>query len=89
VKVRPIVVYVRDAVLFLTGVAIAMNETGVYPFSRPSGGPSTMALLFAGLLCNGPVVLQALGIRFGTGSHTVPPEQSPQGQSSESSSLGT
>jgi hypothetical protein len=86
VKIRPVVVYIRDAVLFLTGVAIAMNETGVYPFSRPSGGPSTMALLFAGLLCNGPVVLQALGIRFGTGSPTPQPEQSQPDTQSEPSS---
>ena len=79
--------YARDAILFLTGVAIAMNETGVPPFSRPQGGPNTIALVFAGLLCNGPVVLQALGIRFGIG--TQPPQREPEqpDTSSEPSSV--
>lgn len=87
---RSLTTYLRDLGLYLLGVYIAMSEVGVPPFQRPSSGPNVWVLVFAGLLCNGPVVLQALALRFGTGGQRPelppsPPAPSPEPSSAPSS----
>lgn len=72
---RTVITYIRDLGLYALGIYMAMSETGVPPFDRPSGGPNVWVLIFAGLLCNGPVVLQALSIRFGSGPSSRPDQQ--------------
>jgi hypothetical protein len=82
--------YLRDTIIFLIGIGIVVGETG-FPFlvDRPPQGPSVLALVTGALFCNGPVVLQALAIRFGTsgsqGSQGSPDPQSQPQQSSGSS----
>lgn len=86
---RSLTTYLRDLGLYLLGCYIAMSEVGVPPFQRPPHGPSVMVLVFAGLLCNGPVVLQALQLRFGTGSSRPPEQLPPPEPSSEPSSAAS
>lgn len=78
--------YLRDTVLFLVGIVIGLSQAGIPPFPAPPRGPDVELLIFAGLLCNGPVMLQALALRFGgTGSPSpTPPPALPS--SSEPSS---
>lgn len=75
----------RDIVIFGVGVGIVIKQTG-FPFllDPPHSGVSVPALVVGALFCNGPVVLQALAIRFGTGSSGAPSEPS-----SQPSSLGS
>lgn len=70
--------YIRDTVLFTVGIAIGLSQAGIPPFDPPPGGPDVELLIFAGLLCNGPVMLQALALRFGsTGSQSPTPQPEP------------
>lgn len=83
--------YLRDSILFAFGVALVMKQAGMY-FAPPTAGPSIPLIVVGALFCNGPVVLQALALRFGTGSRSDPPppsEPPPQpGQLSVPSSGG-
>lgn len=81
--------YVMDIVIFVIGVGIVVKQTG-FPFilEPPSSGPSIPALITGALFCNGPVVLQALNIRFGTGSSSSPQASSSLPSSPVSSSEG-
>jgi len=87
VNARSLTTYIRDSILFGLGIYVAMSETGVPPFQRPAEGPNLWVLVFAGLLCNGPVVLQALALRFGTGGQRQGPEPPQQAQLPESPSV--
>jgi hypothetical protein len=68
-----------------------MKQAGM-GFDPPEGGPSIPLIILGGLFCNGPVMLQALALRFGTGSPSGPPPPSappsPPGQLSAPSSGG-
>jgi hypothetical protein len=86
--------YVRDVVIFSVGVGIVVGQTGFpYLVDAPASGPSIPALVVGALFCNGPVMLQALALRFGGGSPSeqAPPPQPalPSAPSSESSSGGS
>lgn len=78
--------YVRDTILFTVGIVIGLSQAGIPPFTPPEGGPDVELLIFAGLLCNGPVMLQALALRFGTGGSPVPPQPAVPPSSPEPSS---
>jgi len=81
--------YARDVIIFVIGLGIVIKQTG-FPFllESPEKGLSIPALITGALFCNGPVVLQALSIRFGTGSSSSPRDSSLQPSSPESSSGG-
>jgi hypothetical protein len=85
------VTYLRDTLLFLAGLAIVFKQAGI-GFDPPDGGPEIELIILGGLFCNGPVVLQALAIRTGSGgspSSTPPPgPPSPPELSSAPSSGG-
>lgn len=69
--------YARDAVIFVIGVGITIQQTG-FPWLLES--PERMnpwALLTGALFCNGPVVLQALALRFGAGTSQSGPSSEP------------
>lgn len=79
--------YIRDIAIFLIGVGIVIKQTGFpYILDSPESGLSVPALIIGALFCNGPVVLQALSIRFGTGTPGRSPESSSPPSSPESSS---
>lgn len=76
---RPgIATYIRDTILFVIGVGITIGQTG-FPrlLDMPEGGPSIPALITGALFCNGPVVLQALALRFGGGTSSSAPPAEP------------
>lgn len=87
--------YIQDSILFVIGVGITIGQTG-FPklLEMPPDGPNIWALLIGALFCNGPVVLQALALRFGgnTSSSAQPqdplPLVPPSGSSSAQSSGG-
>lgn len=85
--------YLRDTIIFIIGAGIVIGQTG-FPFllDAPPGGPSIPALVVGALFCNGPVVLAALALRFGTGSSGQPQgpasQVSPSGPSPAPSSGG-
>jgi hypothetical protein len=63
--------YIRDMIIFGTGIGITVGQTGFpYLVDPPAGGPSVWSLAVGALFCNGPVVLQALALRFGSGTST-------------------
>jgi hypothetical protein len=64
--------YVRDTIIFAVGLAIVLKQAGI-GFAAPEGGPSIELIILGGLFCNGPVMIQALSLRFGTGSPSSPP----------------
>lgn len=71
--------YARDTVIFVIGVGIVVQQTG-FPWLLDSPDKvNVWSLAVGALFCNGPVMLQALALRFGGGtSHTGPsPEPSP------------
>ena len=73
--------------LFVTGLGIVVTQTGfLWLIEAPKDGPSIPALICDALFCNGPGVLQALSIRFGTSSSGAPSQPSSQPSSSPSSS---
>lgn len=87
--------YIRDIVIFAVGVGIVVQQTG-FPYLLDSPDQlSIPALLTGALFCNGPVVLQALALRFGAGTSTSgqqpapSPSASPPEPSSETSSGGS
>lgn len=58
--------FIRDTIIFSTGLGITVGQTGFpYLVPAPAGGPNVWALLVGALFCNGPVMLQALALRFG------------------------
>lgn len=59
--------YIRDTILFLSGLAIVFKQAGIF-FHPPENGPEIELIILGGLFCNGPVMLQALALRFGTGT---------------------
>jgi hypothetical protein len=63
-------------VIFVIGVGIVVQQTG-FPWllESPDKPLSIPALVVGALFCNGPVMLQALALRFGGG--TSPSGQSP------------
>ena len=76
---RPsIATYIRDGILFFIGVGLTIGQTG-FPLlvETPPGGPSIPALVTGALFCNGPVVLQALALRFGGGTPSSAQEREP------------
>jgi hypothetical protein len=78
-------VLLRDTAIFLTGLAIVLKQAGIF-FASPEAGPNIVLIVLGGLFCNGPVVLQALALRFGTGgSSPAPPPPGPDLQSVPSS----
>lgn len=56
----------RDVALFLVGVAIVLKQAGI-GFPAPPGGPEVELIILGGLFCNGPLMLQFLALRFGSG----------------------
>jgi hypothetical protein len=62
------VVLLRDVVIFVIGLGIVLGQTGFPYLIDAPAKLSIPALITGALFCNGPVVLQALAIRFGTGS---------------------
>lgn len=74
--------------IFGIGIGIVLQQTG-FPLllESPQQGPSIPALVIGALFCNGPVMLQALALRFGGGTAQSgqQPEQPPSVSSSESS----
>ena len=87
--------FIRDTIIFGVGVWITVGQTGLpYLVDPPPGGPNVWSLLTGALFCNGPVVLQALALRFGAGtsgsarSPEPPAPVSPSALSSEQSSGG-
>lgn len=85
-----VVTYIQDATLFIIGVGITIGQTG-FPqlVEMPEKGPNVWALLTGALFCNGPVILQALALRFGgnTSSSAQPPDPLPLVPPSASSSV--
>ena len=78
--------YVRDIVIFGVGVGIVVGQTGFpYLVDPPSTGPSIPALVVGALFCNGPVMLQALALRFGGGQPSGAAPPSPPALPSEPS----
>lgn len=87
--------FIRDTIIFAVGLGIVVGQTG-FPFllDPPPGGPNVWSLMTGALFCNGPVVLQALALRFGSSTSgsaqspgpAVPP--SPSAPSSAPSSAG-
>lgn len=80
--------------IFGVGVGIVVQQTGFpYLLESPPGGPNVWSLVVGALFCNGPVVLQALALRFGGGSSSAvaPPQQPglPSEPSPEPSSGGS
>lgn len=70
--------YIRDAILFVVGVWITIGQTGFPKFlDMPADGPNVWALLTGVSLCNGPMVLQALALRFGGGTSSSAPSPEP------------
>lgn len=87
--------YVTDTILFVVGLGIVLKQTG-FPFLLESAEkPSVWYLITGALFCNGPVVLQALALRFGGGTSTPGPSPEasppalPSAPSSEPSSGGS
>lgn len=76
----------RDVIIFGVGVWIVVGQTGLPFLIDTPDKISIPALITGALFCNGPVVLQALSIRFGTGSSGSSPESSSPPSSPESSS---
>jgi hypothetical protein len=70
----------RDVALFLVGVALVLKQAGI-GFPAPEGGPQIELIIVGGLFCNGPLMLQFLALRFGSGGSgsqpqsPVPPSQ--------------
>jgi hypothetical protein len=78
--------YIRDCILFVAGLGIVVQQTG-FPYLLESADKLSIPYLITGaLFCNGPVVLQALTLRFGTASPGPSPASPLPGSSSESSS---
>lgn len=84
--------YARDLAIFAVGLAIELKQAGI-GFAPPSQGPSIELIILGGLFCNGPVMLQALALRFGGGSSSSPSPQpgpaSPSVSASEPPSVGS
>lgn len=82
--------YLRDTCLFAFGVALVMKQAGMW-FAPPEGGPSIPLIIVGALFCNGPLVIQALAIRFGTSGSpgpSVPPASPSQPEPSSAPSSG-
>lgn len=83
--------YLRDAILFVVGVAIILKQAGI-GFPPPEGGVALELLFIGALFCNGPLFLSYLGARRGiTGSSSqepAPPPALPSGPPSVPSSGG-
>lgn len=83
--------FARDVIIFGLGIVLILKQAGII-FSPPASGPSVVLIVLGGLFCNGPIVLQALALRFGTGPSSPGPgpadSASPSGPSSASSSEG-
>lgn len=77
--------FVRDTIIFGVGVWITAGQTGLpYLVEPPAAGPNVWSLLVGALFCNGPVVLQALALRFGSSTSGSVPSQAPQAPGSPS-----
>jgi hypothetical protein len=77
--------FVRDTIIFGVGVWITVGQTGLpYLVEPPPAGPNVWSLLVGALFCNGPVVLQALALRFGSSTSGSAPSQVPQAPGSPS-----
>lgn len=76
-----------DLVLFGVGIGIVIGQTG-FPWlvEAPKDGPEVWSLIVGALFCNGPVMLQALALRFGGGSSPSPAQLSAPGSPPEPSS---
>lgn len=69
--------YLRDIVIFAVGLGIVVQQTG-FPFLVDSPDKvSIPALVVGALFCNGPVMLQALALRFGGTTSTAGPPPAP------------
>lgn len=72
--------------IFVLGLVIVLKQAGIL-FAPPPRGPDIWLIILGGLFCNGPVMLQALALRFGTGSQSLPPAPSAPDSPSEPSSV--
>lgn len=77
--------FIRDTIIFGVGIWITVGQTGLpHLVEPPPGGPNIWSLLTGALFCNGPVVLQALALRFGAGTSGSASSQVPQAPASPS-----
>ncbi len=78
--------YVRDAILFVLGIAIILKQAGI-GFAPPEGGPALELLFIGALFCNGPLFLSYLTARRGgtPGPSEVPAQSAPELPSGPSS----
>lgn len=74
--------YIRDAILFVVGVALILKQAGI-GFPPPEGGVELELLFIGALFCNGPLFLSYLGAR--RGSPGLPPVSEPPPPSEPSS----
>lgn len=63
--------YLRDLILFGVGVAIILKQSGIL-LEPPPGGVHIEVLFIGALFCNGPLMLQYLSLRRGTGMPLPP-----------------
>jgi hypothetical protein len=69
--------YARDIVIFVIGVGIVVQQTG-FPWLLDSPDKvNVWSLAVGALFCNGPVMLQALALRFGGGTSQPGPLPQP------------